>query len=548
MSIKEEFLSSNVQPASSWRVLLGVLSSLTPLVTGGCLRMDPSPLLLGSGGRLLSGPVGRLLPSECLLVAGSDSSGGGGVSITGVPEPRLLVRRGLGRSLGGVGRFGPLVSGGGLSLHQCQGALSCRAGSSPLRGSFLRVHGGGFRGQLHCRGLSAEGRGHPFARSQFHCAANFLVGGGSPHCSRSAVHYEEEQGAGGCPIHAQSDPGLGGDSEDGGLSRSLQEVTGDGRLVCHLVKSLLFTLFFALPRSESLGDGCAPPVLERSSGVRLPTLGPDSPCAQEAPFVIRGVDDSDSSLLASAALVPGASGAPGGWCSCASIVSRSSQTASFPPSLSGDPQAVSSCLVTIQHFTRAEGFSALVAAQLGFARRSSSRTNYQVKLSVYRKWCRAGDHFISRSTLPKIADFLFWLRRSKKLSVSSILGYRSMLSTVIHFKLPEISSASVLRDLIRSFKVEAPVRAIGPPSWNLDLVLHFLNSSTFEPLALSSLCNLTKKVLFLISLDTAKSVGELQAVSRYVSFVASDACVSYVPEFVAKTESSSNYLPRSFLV
>ena len=33
-----------------------------------------------------------------------------------------------------------------------------------------------------------------------------------------------------------------------------------------------------------------------------------------------------------------------------------------------------------------------------------------------------------------------------------------------------------------------------------------------------------------------------------MSFVNSDTCVSYVPEFVAKTESFSNNLPHSFLV
>ena len=43
-------------------------------------------------------------------------------------------------------------------------------------------------------------------------------------------------------------------------------------------------------------------------------------------------------------------------------------------------------------------------------------------------------------------------------------------------------------------------------------------------------------------------MGELQALSRLVSFVHADACVSYVPEFVAKTESLSNPIPRSFLV
>ena len=70
----------------------------------------------------------------------------------------------------------------------------------------------------------------------------------------------------------------------------------------------------------------------------------------------------------------------------------------------------------------------------------------------------------------------------------------------------------------------------------------------FEPLRSASLRNLTKKVLFPLALATAKHVGELQALSRSVSFVCADACLSYVPEFVAKTEFISNPIPRSFLV
>ena len=72
------------------------------------------------------------------------------------------------------------------------------------------------------------------------------------------------------------------------------------------------SLYFCLSQSECPGDGCTPPVLGRSSGVRLPTLVPDSPSTQEAPFIVKGVNDSDSSILASAALVPRSSGAYGG--------------------------------------------------------------------------------------------------------------------------------------------------------------------------------------------------------------------------------------------
>ena len=78
------------------------------------------------------------------------------------------------------------------------------------------------------------------------------------------------------------------------------------------------------------------------------------------------------------------------------------------------------------------------------------------------------------------------------------------------------------------------------------MVLQFLHGPPFEPLA--SLRALTQKVLFLVSLATAHCVGELQAVSREVSFSGSDAYLSYLPEFCTKTESAVNPLPRSFCV
>ena len=121
-----------------------------------------------------------------------------------------------------------------------------------------------------------------------------------------------------------------------------------------------------------------------------------------------------------------------------------------------------------------------------------------------------------------------------------------MLSAVIRTVLPEISTSSVLQDLLRSFKVETPCRAIRPPEWDLLKVLDYLRSSVFEPLTNSSLRDLTRKTLFSVALATAKRVGELQALSRFVSFSFSAAGVSRVPEFLAKTETAVCPLPRSF--
>ena len=98
-----------------------------------------------------------------------------------------------------------------------------------------------------------------------------------------------------------------------------------------------------------------------------------------------------------------------------------------------------------------------------------------------------------------------------------------MLSVVFRSALSLISSVPVLRDLLWPFKVEVPPQPLRPPDWNLSLVLCYLTSLVFEPLHLSSLRNLTKKDLFLVALATAKLVGELQVISRTVSFVHSDA-------------------------
>ena len=182
------------------------------------------------------------------------------------------------------------------------------------------------------------------------------------------------------------------------------------------------------------------------------------------------------------------------------------------------------------------------------ARLPSLRAGSQSKWLVFRQWCHSKGHSISRPSLAKIADFLFWLRRSRGLSVSAIMGDRSMLSAVFKSILPEISSSPVLHDLLRSFQVEAPVREVRPPSWDFPSVLNFLRSSPFEPLSSASLRDLTRKTLFLISLATAKRVGELQALSCRVSWSSSSAGLSYVPEFIAKTETATCPLPRSFEV
>ena len=197
----------------------------------------------------------------------------------------------------------------------------------------------------------------------------------------------------------------------------------------------------------------------------------------------------------------------------------------------------SSCLETIRRFARHEGFSRQVARQLGLARRQSTRRLYQHRWTVFREWCRKRGHSISRPSIPKVADFLLFLFKKRGLSVSSIRD------TVLCFPL--------FSDLVSHsspFFIQRPLPASRSPSWDLAKVLKALSVAPFEPLGSTSLWNLALKTLFLVSLATAKKGGELQAFSAIVPSSPGGLTLSYVPEFVAKTESISNPLPRSFLL
>ena len=85
-------------------------------------------------------------------------------------------------------------------------------------------------------------------------------------------------------------------------------------------------------------------------------------------------------------------------------------------------------------------------------------------------------------------------------------------------------------------------------SRDLSRVLSFLRGPPFEPLSSCSLRDLSRKMLSLVSLATARRVGELQAVSAVVSSSGEDLFLSYFPELRAKLESEAHPLPRLILV
>ena len=70
--------------------------------------------------------------------------------------------------------------------------------------------------------------------------------------------------------------------------------------------------------------------------------------------------------------------------------------------------------------------------------------------------------------LTVIADFLIILFSEKKYQISTIKGYRAMISNTLKFKTGNrMGSNPVLSELIRSFELQRPVQRSLIPKWDL---------------------------------------------------------------------------------
>ncbi|MPC58186.1 hypothetical protein E2C01_052181 [Portunus trituberculatus] len=213
------------------------------------------------------------------------------------------------------------------------------------------------------------------------------------------------------------------------------------------------------------------------------------------------------------------------------------------------PRASADRVGTVKRYVKYRDFSSKVEEFLVHDKRPSTSLNYQHKWKRYRKWFKDNRHTISNPTVQKVAHFLVFLPQDCHLSTSVIKGYKAMLNSVLAIQGLDLNNDQVLRLIIRacSSQPQRPSRNL-LPSWNLDVVLRFLTTAPFEPMRLSSIRDLTRKSLFLLALATAQRVREIQALSHKMSWQGQDQLVSYLPEFIAKTDTDAHSTPWEFRI
>ena len=210
-------------------------------------------------------------------------------------------------------------------------------------------------------------------------------------------------------------------------------------------------------------------------------------------------------------------------------------------------------LAVIKRALRKRKFSSRASHFIASARRQSTRTVYEAKWRVFSQWC------VRRKVDPldpsprRLADFLVFLFDEKKLSVSTIKGYRSMIAHTLSFRDRSSSSSDpIISELIRGFELKRPVSHSLTPKWDLSCVLWSLTKDPYEPLGQASLLHLTWKTVFLLTLASAKRRSEIHALSvedGHIRFNSSDGSVTLLCQsgFLSKTQLPS-VAPSPFTV
>ena len=557
LKIIEEFLSSPDPPAALWRRLLGHLSSLTLLVKGGMLRMRSLQIRLRSRwdfrDELLRIPWDPLCQEDLLWWSWAIQQREG-VDLS-LPVPDLSFYSdasdvGWGAIVGEnqvSGVWTPSQRDLSINLREMmavqKGLLEF---SSLLRGKTIA---------LFCDNVTtvADLRRSGGTRSQvlFLKAREILLWIES---MKITLLPQFIQGSLNTRADLLSRPNLVIVSEWTLHQEVVQDllhqwpVQDHHRPIRDLADSKAPSVLCSSMGTQGSGGRCIPPALGQPPGICLPSHSHHKESSSQTESLSQLRSHPDRPLLASKGMVSRSTGTSIRHSNRTTQTSRSAATTAFPSVSRKSPYASSDCVATLKRFASQAGFSETVAGQLALCRRKSTRLNYQARWGKFRKWCRDFRHRSSEPTIPKIAEFLTFLFKTEKAAVSTIKGYRAMLSSVFKFCLPEISSSPILKDLVRSFEISAPRPLHHSPPWDLDKVLEYLSGPPFEPLAEASFRNKTRKALFLLAMATAKRIGELQALSFSVSHRGDDLVLHYDPFFLAKTESVSKTLPRSVIV
>ena len=480
---------------------------------------------------------------------------GGQVSRSSSPPSAAVLISIHGRQSGGLGcpsrtsRSSGIGHMGGertFQSHKLVGTGGSFSGSETL---FIPSGGkscSSFDRQYHGSVLYSQARGNSFPSLVSSCVAGPALVSGLSNSSLGQTPPRSSQCHSGSPLQVISPITSGVDS----FSRDpLTTISSVGQTTSGPIRNPVECSSAALcvssSGSTSLGHRRTFSRLDKTVSIRFPPVQSNSTGTSESAFISRVLSDFDSAQLATKIVVSkpsrSSSGPPGPITATSEHAhSRSKQSSSSKPR-----NTPSSRMEVVRRGVRKAKFSDKVASIVSRARRRSTRKVYDAKWIIFRDWCNRRSVDPTKPSMANVADFLLFLFKEKNLAISTIKGYRAMLSNTLKFgsHASSLGSDPVISELIRSFELERPVSRSLTPKWNLSVVLHSLISPPFEPLSEASIKFLSWKTVFLLTLASGARRSEIHALSMEPQLLRfnnnGSVSLSLQPGFLAKTQLPS---------
>ena len=288
------------------------------------------------------------------------------------------------------------------------------------------------------------------------------------------------------------------------------------------------------PRSGR--DGCPNSVMDKPSGIRIPTVLSSGKMRSEV-HSRKCQTPSCGSLVAQPALVPSATQTLDSSRNSASTGSRS------PPGHQQEASSITSTEVPTVSGLDNSKLSTRASELISSCVRRSTKKCYDSAWKCFKSWCCTEGRDSSTVTIPDILNYLTFLESSKKLSYRTINLHRSALSFHLS-KLdgyPVGSHPSVVK-LLKGIFNENPPQPKYRELWDVSLVINHLSS--LPPNSELKLPVLSRKLVMLLALTNADRSSDIRGLS---------VCgIKFIPEGVVlqhcdlKKTSKSHFMPDSF--
>ncbi len=321
------------------------------------------------------------------------------------------------------------------------------------------------------------------------------------------------------------------------------------RPVCIQQEQTAPSVLFPVSGREGFRRGRSVYFVEQNGGVCLPT-DIDNTQSDTEDIGRRLHDHPDRSILATSILVPEPNPSDRRSTPDSTKRPRSASNARVQSSISQSGSVEVNCLDLISQRFQAEGLSKQTADLAARGRRESTLRIYSARVRPYFSWCREREISPTRAPIADVAEFLK-SRFDLGLETSTVKGYKSAIQS-IHRGAPDgssIADSKVIHFLVEGMNIERPRKRRIMPSWDLPLVLKYLNQSPFEPIQSASLRDMSIKTAFLLAMASGRRCSELHALSigEFTVFSKRGVHLHFRPGFLAKNERSDFVASPLFL-